>query len=380
MFSTIPSGAESFLFTSCWKSLVAEGRFLSVTTPARDGEWFDGAFQQAAREAFATARASGITHPLLVGAIPFDTTQPSALFIPRHTHFLERRLLVTASGHLTLETTGQKAVPEKAIFTSMVVNALKAIETGSLNKVVLSRLIDITTARPLQPAALVNRLIALNPGCHHFYLPLSDGTTLIGASPELLLRKSGRHFASQPLAGSARRNLNSPQRDVEIGQKLMQSPKDRHEHQLVIQAMWQRLQPRSITIHLPSQPVPVTTAQLWHLATKIEGEVASEQENSLSLACLLHPTPALSGHPQVAARRLIAQLEPFDRQLFGGLVGWCDEEGNGEWAVCIRCATLAGQRIRLFAGAGIVSASSPQAEWNETEVKFSTMLKVFGLQ
>ncbi|MBX4309275.1 chorismate-binding protein, partial [Mycobacterium tuberculosis] len=67
---------------------------------------------------------------------------------------------------------------------------------------------------------------------------------------------------------------------------------------------------------------------------------ALAEENAMSLACLLHPTPALSGFPHQAAKRLIAELEPFDRQLFGGIVGWCDDEGNGEWVVTIRCARL----------------------------------------
>jgi isochorismate synthase len=93
----------------------------------------------------------------------------------------------------------------------------------------------------------------------------------------------------------------------------------------------------------------------------------------------LHPTPALSGFPHQAAKTLIAGLEPFDRELFGGIVGWCDAEGNGEWVVTIRCARIHENRVRLFAGAGIVPASSPAAEWRETGVKLSTMLNVFGL-
>ncbi|MDI5303632.1 chorismate-binding protein, partial [Salmonella enterica subsp. enterica serovar Anatum] len=96
-------------------------------------------------------------------------------------------------------------------------------------------------------------------------------------------------------------------------------------------------------------------------------------------ACLLHPTPALSGFPHQVAKKLIAELEPFDRELFGGIVGWCDAEGNGEWVVTIRCAKLHGNQVRLFAGAGIVPASSPVGEWRETGVKLSTMLNVFGL-
>lgn len=109
------------------------------------------------------------------------------------------------------------------------------------------------------------------------------------------------------------------------------------------------------------------------------GGEARENENALTLACLLHPTPALSGFPHQAAKALIAELEPFDRELFGGIVGWCDSEGNGEWVVTICRARLHNNTVRLFAGAGIVPASSPVGEWRETGVKLSTMLNVFGL-
>ena len=114
------------------------------------------------------------------------------------------------------------------------------------------------------------------------------------------------------------------------------------------------------------------------MASRYEGK-ANAEENALTLACLLHPTPALSGFPHQVAKKLIAELEPFDRELFGGIVGWCDAEGNGEWVVTIRCAKLRQNQVRLFAGAGIVPASSPVAEWRETGVKLSTMLNVFGL-
>ncbi|VFS16916.1 isochorismate synthase [Enterobacter cancerogenus] len=102
---------------------------------------------------------------------------------------------------------------------------------------------------------------------------------------------------------------------------------------------------------MPSSPQLITTPTLWHLATPIEGE-ARENENALTLACLLHPTPALSGFPHQAAKQLIAELEPFDRELFGGIVGWCDSEGNGEWVVTIRCARLHENTVRLFARCG----------------------------
>lgn len=154
-----------------------------------------------------------------------------------------------------------------------------------------------------------------------------NGDILLGASPALLLRKQGDAFSSLPLA----------------------------------------------------VPQLITTSTLWHFSTPIEGSAKSSDENALSLACLLHPTPALSGFPHDVATTLISELELFERDLFGGIVGWCDEDGNGEWVVTIRCARINGNQVRLFAGAGIVLASSPEDEWNETGTKLSTMLNVLGL-
>ncbi len=241
----------------------------------------------------------------------------------------------------------------------------------------LSRLIDIATDKQIDSSALMERLIAQNPASFNFHVPLEDGGVLLGASPELLLRKEGAHFSSLPLAGSARRQPDDVL-DREAGTKLLASEKDRHEHDLVTQAMKTILEPRSHHLSMPASPQLITTPTLWHLATPVEGD-ARENENALTLACLLHPTPALSGFPHQAAKELIAELEPFDRELFGGIVGWCDSEGNGEWVVTIRCARLHQNTVRLFAGAGIVPASSPVGEWRETGVKLSTMLNVFGL-
>lgn len=100
---------------------------------------------------------------------------------------------------------------------------------------------------------------------------------------------------------------------------------------------------------------------------------------ALQVACQLHPTPALCGFPTQEARQLIAELEPHDRGVFSGIVGWCDANGDGEWAIAIRCGTIKHNKVRLFAGAGIVEASVPEDEWAETAAKLNTMLNAFGL-
>lgn len=379
-FSSLNCG---FLFTSLWKSLMTQGCYTTINQSVQDASQLDGEFQQQLRQHFAAAKKQGIEKPLLVGAIPFDINQPAALFIPEsHQTFERDDLLASLPARGTpasLQVRRHAAMPDHDVFTDMVAQAIAATQRGDLDKVVLSRLMDIATEQPVDTGALMQRIMLQNPTSYHFHLPLPQGGALVGASPELMLRKQGRDFSSCPLAGSARRQAEKEQ-DRAAGALLMDSSKDRHEHKLVTDAMRDVLQPRSRLLSVPTSPTLLTTSTLWHLATHIDGEVRDERENALSLACLLHPTPALSGFPHQRAQHLIQQLEPFERQLFGGIVGWCDAEGNGEWVVTIRCGTVHGSRVRLFAGAGIVADSQPESEWRETGVKLDTMLRAFGLQ
>ncbi|HHS7462678.1 TPA: isochorismate synthase EntC [Salmonella enterica] len=372
---------DRFFFMSPYRSFTTSGCFARYTEPAVSGDSPDSPFQQKLRHQFAAAKSQGIVNPILVGAIPFDTCQPSSLFIPIEWQLFSRqekqRTARYFTDHQPVTVTARKAIPEQDAFEAMVARAAMLTATPDVDKVVLSRLIDITTDVAVDSGALLERLVAQNPVSYNFHVPLADGGVLLGASPELLLRKEGERFSSLPLAGSARRQPDDVL-DREAGNRLLASQKDRHEHELVTQAMKQILRDRSTELQLPSSPQLITTPTLWHLGTPFEGK-ANAGENALTLACLLHPTPALSGFPHQVAKKLIAELEPFDRELFGGIVGWCDAEGNGEWVVTIRCAKLRGNQVRLFAGAGIVPASSPVGEWRETGVKLSTMLNVFGL-
>lgn len=370
-----------FFFMSPYRSFTTSGCFARFNEPAINGDSPDSPFQQKLHTLFADAKSQGIANPVMVGAIPFDTRQPSSLFIPETCETFSRQEKQQSSryftSHQTLNVITRRAIPEQETFEAMVARAAALTATPEVDKVVLSRLIDITTDVEINSGALLERLVAQNPFSYNFHVPLNEGGVLLGASPELLLRKEGEHFSSLPLAGSARRQPDDVL-DREAGNRLLASEKDRHEHELVTQAMKTVLRDRSRFLQLPSSPQLITTPTLWHLGTPFEGK-ANAGENALTLACLLHPTPALSGFPHQAAKKWIAELEPFDRELFGGIVGWCDAEGNGEWVVTIRCAKLHKNQVRLFAGAGIVPASSPVGEWRETGVKLSTMLNVFGL-
>lgn len=373
--------SDRFFFMSPYRSFTTSGCFVHYLEPALNGDLPDSPFQKKLQKLFVDAKLQGIANPIMVGAIPFDTHQPSSLFIPENWQSFSRSEKLQSARSFAryqqLNVIKREAIPEQVIFEDMVARVSAMTATQEVDKVVLSRLIDITTDADINSGVLLERLIAQNPVSYNFHVPLADGSVLLGASPELLLRKKGNHFSSLPLAGSARRQSDY-ELDREVGNRLLISEKDCHEHHLVTQAMKMVLKDRSKNIQISDSPKLISTPTLWHLGTSFEGET-NPQENSLTLACLLHPTPALSGFPHQVAKKLIAELEPFDRELFGGIVGWCDAEGNGEWVVAIRCAKLHKNQVRFFAGAGIVPASSPVMEWYETSVKLSTMLSVFGL-
>ncbi|MBS0910491.1 isochorismate synthase [Tatumella sp. JGM118] len=378
-----PSLSDRFLFTSRWKSLLTDGCFRRLTSPVIGNDLSGAQFSAQAETAFREARLAGIRHPVIAGAIPFDPGQPSELFIPESCRFIDRDQLVRAAKTFPAfsggEVTGSRLIPDQPAFMTMVSRAIEAMKRGEADKVVLSRLQEICSRDAIDMTGLMTQIVRQNPDNYHFHLPLSCGATLLGASPELLLRKEGENFYSCPLAGSAGRSTD-PAEDSLRGWELMNSEKDRREHQLVTDDMRRTLQPVSQTLSVPDVPHLLTTSTLWHLATDIRGTLHHPHTSALSLAALLHPTPALSGYPHRQALDLIKTLEPFNRQLFGGMVGWCDDQGNGEWVVTIRCATVKEKTVTLFAGAGIIPASDPYSEWRETGIKLNTMLRAFGLE
>ncbi|MBJ3816854.1 isochorismate synthase [Shimwellia pseudoproteus] len=366
---------DDFIFLSPHKSLVARGTFATLTHPAESGHDAGGAFQQQVQQHFAAARLAGIKKPIITGAIPFDKRQPCLLSVPQSYDWVDRTAIAPPpapepfSGDIRYQ-------PDHDAFCDMVAKALDTLHTPALDKVVLSRLLNIESDQPLNTLRLWGELNRQNPGSYNFHLPMTDGT-LIGASPELLLRKHNALLQSLPLAGSAPRDSN-PHTDRLAGENLQASAKDRHEHLIVIADIR-----RSLAGHCQQLDVLPTsllsTPKLWHLATEIQATVNNNRENALSLACRLHPTPALCGAPYAEARDLITTLEPFNREWFGGIVGWCDDQGNGEWVVAIRCGKVSHRQITLFAGAGIVPASQPESEWRETGTKLGTMLNALGV-
>ncbi|MFQ2171961.1 isochorismate synthase MenF [Aeromonas rivipollensis] len=365
--------SPDFLFTSGQGTISATDLGQPITTPAC--EW--PLLEQQIADALAAASAAGQANPLLIGAFAFDPAEASCLYVPGRYERGDR----IAPEEQTTETNSVIAVqstPAAGEFKASVSAALDAFAKGKLAKVVLSRKLILTLHKPADPERVLARLMAQNPHAFHFSLPLGQGRRLLGASPELLLRVSGGEVFTHPLAGSARR-ASEPAQDEMVARDLLASRKDQHEHKLVIDEIRRVLTPHCRELAIPQKPTLMSTDTLWHLGTPIAGQLHGSDASVLSLACQLHPTPALCGYPTDLARQFIREQEPFRRALFSGIVGWCDSQGNGEWAVVIRCGVLDGHQVELFAGAGIVAGSDPAMEWAETGTKLGTMLKALGL-
>jgi isochorismate synthase len=202
----------------------------------------------------------------------------------------------------------------------------------------------------------------------------------------MLLSRTGQTVVCNPLAGSMPRHAD-PERDRLAAEELVASAKDREEHRVVIDAVVEALRPFCRTLTVPAAPSVLSTSAVWHLSTRITGELVDPGISSLRLACALHPTPAVCGRPVDRAKATIAELEPFDRGFYAGAIGWCDADGDGQWVVAIRCAEIAepvpgpgtASTMTLYSGAGIMPASRPDLELAETSAKFRTLLRAMGM-
>jgi menaquinone-specific isochorismate synthase len=259
---------------------------------------------------------------------------------------------------------------------TMVTGATQAVADGALAKVVLARAAEVRRQQPLNPLVILERLGVDYANSYRFlFEPLRDHFFL-GATPELLISLRDDGFQSMALAGSIGRG-DTPAEDSALASQLLTSAKDRHEHALVRDAVRARLEPISAEVALPADPTVLTLPNIQHLLTPIDGRLADRaQTDVLSLVELLHPTPALGGVPVDRALSFLTVTEPVPRGWYAAPVGWLDQQLDGAFAVAIRSAVCQYERAWLYAGAGIVRDSDPQREWDETELKFKTMLNV----
>ncbi|AIY40962.1 Isochorismate synthase of siderophore biosynthesis [Collimonas arenae] len=378
--------AGATFFASPRRSLLAHGVKV-VMPPCEPGQIAANAaawLKEAGRE--------GLPPAVLMGVLPFRLDGSSAspyLYMPQQLASGAGVDSAVAALNPAGQTTGAQLStpplmqPTPEGYRDNVRSALAAIRDTRFAKTVLSR--SLTLDAQIDIPALLQRLAARNLRGYTFAVDLAeaekDGAhrTMIGASPELLLARYGRELVSHPLAGSIPRSAD-PVEDRRRADGLLQSVKDLHEHALVVDAVAAAMRPYCKNLKVPATPSLLATPTMWHLGTEVRGELADLATTSLEVALALHPTPAVCGHPAAPAAKFIADTEGFDRRYFAGLVGWCDSQGDGEWAVTLRCAEVGSGSATLYAGAGIVAGSEPQLELLETSAKLRTMLAAMNLE
>ncbi len=258
-------------------------------------------------------------------------------------------------------------------FQSSVKQALDLINEGRLGKLVLAAQQDLLLSTPLNPIDLLRSLRRHQPGSCRFLWRLANrqgNNAVVGASPERLLELRSGRLRCDGLAGTAGVSGDG-------AQQLLRSVKNRHEHELVVNAIVQSLCSQGLAPQRRPCPRLARHGNLLHLHTLIQADAHGHRV--LDLAEALHPTPAVAGLPRREALGWLRSLEKFPRGYYGAPLGWVDLCRDADLRVAIRCGQLHGQHLKLTAGAGIVMGSSPGREQEEVELKLSVLQRQFIL-
>ncbi|PJF40774.1 MAG: isochorismate synthase [Phototrophicales bacterium] len=262
------------------------------------------------------------------------------------------------------------------IWEQTIQDATEQMRKGVLQKIVLARVAEAQFDESIDVVAPLSYLANTYPNTYRFLFESRPFHAFYGATPELLVSVSGTTIKTMALAGSIRRG-NTAEEDNTYANTLLNSTKDRYEHQVVVDQIQHKLHPLVHSLHI-SEPQIMRLANIQHIHTRIEGTLKSAN-GVLPLVEVLHPTPALGGHPTDVAMQLIQTYESVPRGWYAAPIGWIDGNLDGEFGVGIRSAVTQHRRVWMYAGAGIVESSIAQKEWEEIELKFKPMLHALGI-
>lgn len=250
----------------------------------------------------------------------------------------------------------------------LVEAALREIGEDGVSKLVPARerIGTIGAGRRWALSAILARLRAVRSSSTVYCVQSPDGRAFLGASPELLVRKTGADIESMALAGTAERS------DTPGGKATLQDDKNQWEHRVVREEIVASLERAGARASAESVPETTDFGSIQHLKTVIHA-VGTPETHLFDLVSSLHPTPAVSGAPSAASQRWLAEHEAMERGYYAGPFGIIDSSGDGEFHVALRCALLNHSDVHIYAGAGVVAGSEPHAEWDETGWKLSTM-------
>ncbi len=387
-----PSGGHAWLRRGDGMVGIGEVARFEGGTAAEADEWWQDVCSRIEQET--ELPGSGGTGPVAFASFVFDaghTGRRSVVIVPRLV--IGRRKGVswlTAIGNAEGEVPGMPPVHgtppaplgveqtdvslTRAAWQQIVEEAVSRIGRGLLDKVVLARGVTLRATAPLDPRSLVNRLAERYQSCWTYHV---DG--LVGASPEMLIRREGGLATSRVLAGTIRRN-GGEELDLKLAHALARSGKNLIEHELAVESVARALEPFCSGMNVPDAPYVLELPNVLHLASDVTA-VVHPDVSVLRLAGELHPSAAVCGTPTPIARKTIAELEHLDRGRYSGPVGWLDSTGDGEFAIALRCGLVDPEdrrSITIYAGCGIVAESDPAEEFAETEAKLLPMLEALG--
>jgi menaquinone-specific isochorismate synthase len=266
--------------------------------------------------------------------------------------------------------------PSFALWEEQLEQLQVLFDQGELNKLVMARRSSAPLSTPMNPRQLLRHMRTQHQGEAFRYLfQLSPDSAFMGLSPERLYRRRGLTLHTESVAGT-RRLGDTPEETLHLGETLMHSAKDRHEHSLVTRFLEERLG----QLCSAAQTAPLTllrTNGVQHLYQRLEGQLHPEVSDAHILRAL-HPTPAMGGDPAPQAAAWLPQIETFDRGWYAAPVGWLDGEG-AEFAVGIRSLVLTPEQVHFFVGAGIVPGSVASEEWQELNAKLAPLQSMFAL-
>jgi menaquinone-specific isochorismate synthase len=283
-------------------------------------------------------------------------------------------LLTTREAAEVGDITWEEGTQPIAKWQRAISEVVEKINRGEVDKVVLARDVVARSTKPIDVRNLLTRLSSSYSECWAFAV---DG--LVGATPEMLVKRRGDVVTSRVLAGTVRRGDDKNQ-DANLAEALLASDKDQEEHEYAVSSVAQALANHCTDLDVPNEPRLLRLENVQHLATDITGLLADEIP-VLTLAASLHPTAAVCGTPTERAANIIRALEGMDRDRYAGPVGWMDATGDGEFGIALRCGEIDAddpKRIRLFAGCGIVAGSDPVSELAESAAKLKPMRYALG--
>ena len=325
------------------------------------------------------------TGPILFASFAFDENQPSKLIIPKI-------VIGQKSGKSWITWIGDSTQPEltqlknsaisgeikwdtgaisESIWRDQVASAIKSINDGDLEKVVLARDLTARSNIEINERNLLKRLEIEYPST---WLFLVDG--LIGATPELLVRLNKSLVTSRVLAGTIRKS-GDEDRDLTLAASLAKSSKDLEEHEYAVRSVADALAPFCSSTNVPESPFVLHLSNVMHLATDVTGVLndSAKPTDIFTLISELHPSAAVCGTPTQKAKDLINKLEEMNRGRYAGPVGWIDVHGDGEIAIALRCGQISKDKkeIKIYAGCGVVAGSDPAKEFAESQAKLMPM-------